>query len=347
MKHVRKQLLSKTVVRVILLLSLFVANSSYALVDGKPFSELPNQFGPRHNIQEFANATVGVVTDDGICTGIRVSKSTIMTAAHCLNGADQGDVTIITYDLQNGLLEIKLHHSDFQIMISDVFKMYAASDSSVEVFSSDVGIINIGHLPSALDNDSYINIRTPGQIVTTIEDLNDYMFNPNTNLYGFSWGGHKNFEYATQTTRADIKSNTTYVYSTDHDKKYTNSWSYLLSEFNRYKLPNYRTALTLNYENKIYGYSPYEPYWEEFAGDDGAIPAEKFTNTSVIFLTSVINDTDSIISQPGDSGGGIVACHDQVGNDCSLIGIIGSGIGDRMSRITTTANPIAKNLLLK
>lgn len=119
-----------------------------------------------------------------------------MTAAHCLVDIESKGIpiTVIVYDPNtSGERRIDLATGDFRIQVSTIYKMYQGVLSegipAAEEFVSDVAMIEIANSSGILDNEHFINIHTPGQIVDAVWDLNDYMFNPKTQLYALGWGG--------------------------------------------------------------------------------------------------------------------------------------------------------------
>lgn len=54
--------------------SIFVSNNAFAYDKGQPFTNLPVDDEHRNNINKFASATVGISTNIGRCTGIRISR---------------------------------------------------------------------------------------------------------------------------------------------------------------------------------------------------------------------------------------------------------------------------------
>lgn len=353
------RLLRKILYIIMLGFSVFVSNNVFALVAGKPFAELPvtKDSNPRidNSIRKFAAATVAISAEgiNGACTGIRVSKNTIMTAAHCLYHdnkyyIDSGHALSITvYNPDTGNEQvITLGASEVKVSIPDLFKLCIVGEP--EDFSSDIGIIEIANPTGILDNNNFINIRTPQQIVQSIPELNNYMFNPKTLLYAFGYGSHQHFEFATRATNTNTKSNTVFYYSPPYNAS-TDSWSYLLYDLNKHEA---HPTSTYNFLNHMYEYNSSIPsYWEQFGGN-GFAPY--FTNTNVLLLSTMLQDKGVIYLQGGDSGGPLIACDASDNNKCSLIGIATNSLQDPSNSgydvattWMTTANPLTNNYLLK
>lgn len=347
------QVLSKRVLIVMVILNVFLINSAFALVDGKPFSDLPHPSGQGHNIQEFANATVGLQIYDKQndvavnCTGIRVAKNKIITAAHCFK--DKYDsIDIMMYDPVNGVSSTTLSKSDVYINIPSInisFSFYDYDIDVPELVSSDVALITVGALPSAFNNENFINIRNPGQIITSVATLNNHMFNPDTRLYAFGWGSHQIFEYATKLTNTDYMSNTLDYYLED---SVTSSWSYLISSLGKYTIKNFDLNYTFNQLHDSYWFKPDLPNWEYIQFSN----TKFFTNTNVLVISAFFDKNNNfIVGENGDSGGPLIACNYGDNNKCALIGIYGltTYLFDgsvTSSDYATTANPITIELLI-
>lgn len=360
----RRSLFGMVFVGAFILWSTLATTKAFAYENSKPFADLPADNGHYNHIQKFAAATVGIVRYDGSsCTGIRISKYTIMTAAHCLADSDPkyGFVLWQYNTTTHGYSELDIEAGDFMFDIPSIYEQYRhypnPNDRTCmigiilcpELISSDIAIINISNVVRELDDDNFINIHTPRQITTEINNLNNYLFNPQTQLYAFGWGSHQTFKYATRLSKADTSSNSTLAYSDIPSDMSCTSWSYLLTNLalnlNPYRLANYGTLLTNNLPNDFYSYTNSSAsYWQQENGNDLDI----FVNTSVLLVGYLPdNDGNYINSEPGDSGGPIIACRNQDSRDCSLVAILSTGsTAKRLSYYVTMIGPIADGYLL-
>lgn len=334
---------------------LFAANSIFALKNGRLFDNLP-YLDYDNSIDKFAQATVGLQMYDlqnntfRNCTGIRISPNAIMTAAHCLVGMPD-HIKITGYNSLNETWQTYLYPKDFTFVVPQLFKDYKDQDKyALEFMSVDIGVIRVDKSIDAFSEPYFIDVRKPRQVVTTINDLNNYMFNPTTKLYVFSWGSRMQFEYITRLNPVEINSNSA-ILDKQSDHFTTDSWSYLLAKFDEYEQLDYFRQFTFNALNNSYLYNDNNwLYWELYPGEATGI----FTNTNILFLTTKVDKFgEAIVVEGGDSGGPLVACEEVGGGviNCSLIGITaGQGTDnlgfDLPARFVTTANTITQNFLL-
>lgn len=333
----------------IMILGVFRINNAFALENGQSFTDLPVS-NYRNSISKFAAATVGLEMYDSrsgellSCTGIRTSPTAIMTVAHCITTMPDS-IQIIEHNVDGTYKKTTLYPNDFTLMIPPLYKEYVDNTEYLfEAVSSDVGVIRIKTSSSALLNPSFVNTRTPEQIVTTVDELNNYMFNPNTRLYAFGWGSHYRFEYATVLNKSSYDSNNWFF---DIFETVTlNSWSYLLLEPDTYANFDSYKLLTLNPLNNSYVYNGDSlSHWLSYPGDTAGI----FTNPNILFITSKfdqVEDGEGILLLNGDSGGPLIACKNGSSEECSLVGFARSkNSGEYPNVFVTTANKITIDYL--
>lgn len=279
-----------------------------AISGGKDFKELNGKA-----IRVLSDATVGIALKDGTCTGVAISKNTLLTANHCT--MDEKHKYINNNDTIN--LFVTNKHTLVAAKVGNIIHGYEAapapdgSDLAIIHFQQDIFQHYIKD-SDILDYRSYKSINKEDPIQEAVK----YIWNKNTKIFYTGWGSNRKFQIEELTP-------------------YENS-AYFPVDLRGFIYEGEKIVETYNNvpnsPGKYYGYEEISPVSHEYTYNIEDDPKKAS-------LTNIITIEDTGV-EDGDSGGPVFACED-IKLSCKLIGITYGSIkgNDTGLVVTTLLNP--------
>ena len=266
-----------------------------------------------------------------LCTGILLTESLILTAAHCLVDrqahpfkAVQKIIKVHNTQHKKGYIFYK---ENYTIYFPQAFGKYPGPYIyDMDILGRDIALIKLKQ-PMTIHGFSINNLLN---FINMDEvHLDKFIFNPHYVFYAIGWGSQEKFQYVRRSTKVSKIPGVSYpqVLRADTVDNAQQPW----------KIYTHSTSLDT--------YQALDPYVHR------ELESLEVSNTNLIKVHYLnLDATDAVGKlevEEGDSGAPLLSCLRMDSGDavkCNIIGVTYGGNSDAMS-VTTTANPYFADLL--